>query len=439
MMIDISIIIPIFNTWKNIEKIITNINKKKNFLNIEIILIDDCSKVIPLKKIEIIKNIKNVKAFFLKKNKGPGIARNFGLKKASGKFIWFIDSDDMPNENWANSYEKFKKIDCLVDFVAFPAEIVTSDKNKKYVQDYFKGASNKKNSLKKMLGANFDFNNFNNSVWQFWFNKNFLTRKKIFFLDGKNYEDVTFLSNVFNHTKYCLKIDDICYQHFWRDSSITANKLLLSSVVNTEFGNDILKTIFSLINFINSLKNKYKRKFFISRMKRYTLDFVAYLSIIKENKNIFKKCEVNLKRKSLLLPKKRINIRYKNYNKIINLLLKTPTQKLINFYFSDNNIPTALKKRKGRFVVHCYHLLSISWVKFLVTKNRKFVCFIDTYDYGFKDPLYGKMVVNSVSKIKSSFDYIVVINRQKKTTKKIIRDYIKAGFKKSDIYEINYI
>ena len=67
MLVDISIIIPIFNTWEKIEKIITNIIKKKNFLNIEIILIDDFSKVIPLKKIEIIKKIKNVKMFFFKK------------------------------------------------------------------------------------------------------------------------------------------------------------------------------------------------------------------------------------------------------------------------------------------------------------------------------------------------------------------------------------
>ena len=438
-MIDISIIIPIFNTWEKIEKIITNIIKKKNFLNIEIILIDDFSKVIPLKKIEIIKKIKNVKMFFFKKNKGPGIVRNFGLKKASGKFIWFIDSDDRPNENWANSYEKFKKNDHSVDFVTFPAEIVTSDKNKRYVRDYFRGNSNKKNSLKELLGANFDFNNFDNCVWQYWFNKNFLIRKKIFFLEGNNYEDVTFLSNVFNQTKHCLKINDICYQHIRQDSSITSKELLLTSVVNTEFGNDILKTIFSLINLINSSKNRYIRKFFINRMRRYTLEFASYLSIIKKNKNIFKKCEANLKRKSLVLFKKKINIRYKNYNKIINLLLKTSVQKLIDFYYSDNNLPAELKKRKGRFAVHCYSLFSISWVKFLVTKNPKLVCFIDTYDYGFKDPFYGKMIVSSVSKIKSSFDYIIVINRQKKTTKKIIRDYIQAGFKKSDIYEINYI
>lgn len=109
MLVDISIIIPIFNSWEKIEKIIKKIYKKENFLNIEIILVDDCSKVVPMQKIDIIKKIRNVKIFFLKKNKGPGIARNFGTKKASGKFIWFIDSDDLPSENWANSFEKFKK------------------------------------------------------------------------------------------------------------------------------------------------------------------------------------------------------------------------------------------------------------------------------------------------------------------------------------------
>ena len=57
MLVDISIIIPIFNSWEKIEKIIKKIYKKENFLNIEIILVDDCSKVVPMQKIDIIKRL----------------------------------------------------------------------------------------------------------------------------------------------------------------------------------------------------------------------------------------------------------------------------------------------------------------------------------------------------------------------------------------------
>ena len=111
-------------------------------------------------------------------------------------------------------------------------------------------------------------------------------------------------------------------------------------------------------------------------------------------------------------------------------------QKLIDYYF-QKNLPTALKKRKGKFVVHS-SLYSISWVKLLINKNPQFFCFIDSFEYGLKDKFYGKMILNSISSIKSSIDYIVIINRQKKITKKITKHYIKAGFKRSNIYEISY-
>ena len=81
-----------------------------------------------------------------------------------------------------------------------------------------------------------------------------LLKKKIFFVDGNNYEDVNFLSKVFNETKYCLKIKDICYHHIRQNVSITAKEFLLPSVVNTKFSNNILVTIVSLINFINFSK-----------------------------------------------------------------------------------------------------------------------------------------------------------------------------------------
>ena len=179
-------------------------------------------------------------------------------------------------------------------------------------------------------------------------------------------------------------------------------------------------------------------KFFLNRLNRYILDFVSYLFIINDFKNNFKNCEISLKKKILLLSKKKIKIQNQKFKNIINLLLKMSAQKLIDYYFSEKNLPTALKKRKGKFVVHCYSLYSISWVKLLINKNPQFFGFIDSFEYGFKDKLYGKMILNSISSIKSSIDYIVIINRQKKITKKITKHYVKAGFKRSNIYEISY-
>ena len=62
--------------------------------------------------------------------------------------------------------------------------------------------------------------------------------------------------------------------------------------------------------------------------------------------------------------------------------------------------------------------------------------FIDTYENGFKDNLFENKVVDSVKKIKLRPDYIIAINRQKKISKKIIKNYINSGFKKTNLFQI---
>ena len=67
---NISIIVPIFNTWKYTEKIIKRLILKKHPFKLEIILIDDCSYNLPMKIIQKIKRIENIKIFFFKKKLG---------------------------------------------------------------------------------------------------------------------------------------------------------------------------------------------------------------------------------------------------------------------------------------------------------------------------------------------------------------------------------
>lgn len=93
----ISIIIPIYNSEEFLEDTIKNvINQSIGFENIELFLIDDCSKD---KSREIIKKYcekyENIKPIFLKENSGhPSYPRNIALEKVTSPFIIFLDSDD---------------------------------------------------------------------------------------------------------------------------------------------------------------------------------------------------------------------------------------------------------------------------------------------------------------------------------------------------------
>lgn len=109
----VSVIIPAYNAEKTIEKCLDSLFNQ-TLKEIEIIVINDCSKDNTLK---ILKKYKNkIKLIDNKKNLGPAGSRNKGLDVAQGKYIGFVDADD-----WVapNMYELMSsKMNDEVDLVA---------------------------------------------------------------------------------------------------------------------------------------------------------------------------------------------------------------------------------------------------------------------------------------------------------------------------------
>ena len=92
--IDISVIIPVYNTGKEAIRIL-DVLKKESLLKVEIILVndgssDDSSAILS----EYCKNSRNI-FLFDEQNHGASAARNLGIKNAHGRYLAFIDSDDM--------------------------------------------------------------------------------------------------------------------------------------------------------------------------------------------------------------------------------------------------------------------------------------------------------------------------------------------------------
>lgn len=87
----ISIIVPIYNTSKYLNKCIDSLINQ-TFDDIEIILINDGS----IDDSEVIIKSYNDKRirYFKNKNQGIGKTRNFGIDKAKGEYLMFVDSDD---------------------------------------------------------------------------------------------------------------------------------------------------------------------------------------------------------------------------------------------------------------------------------------------------------------------------------------------------------
>ena len=95
----VSIIIPYFKKKKYIQNTLNSIYQQ-TFRNYEIIIIYDDESLDELKFLKkITKNKKNVKIIKNKKNIGVGFSRNKGIKESRGKYIAFIDADDLWDKN----------------------------------------------------------------------------------------------------------------------------------------------------------------------------------------------------------------------------------------------------------------------------------------------------------------------------------------------------
>ena len=90
----ISVVIPVYNNERYFEKCISSVINQ-TYKNIEIIIINDCSKDNVENIILKYKNIDN-RIIYEKnsKNMGVGYSRNRGIDISKGKYIYFLDSDD---------------------------------------------------------------------------------------------------------------------------------------------------------------------------------------------------------------------------------------------------------------------------------------------------------------------------------------------------------
>lgn len=91
-MIEVSIVIPAYNAESFLLQSIESILGQKTE-NLEIIVVDDGSKDRTKDKIEPLVQ-KGVVNYFYKENGGAASARNYGIKRAKGKYIGFLDADD---------------------------------------------------------------------------------------------------------------------------------------------------------------------------------------------------------------------------------------------------------------------------------------------------------------------------------------------------------
>ncbi len=196
-MVDISVIVPIYNAEKYLNKCVDSlINQTKKEL--EFILVNDGSTD---KTEEIIKSYKDSRIkYFKNKNQGIGKTRNFGIEKATGKYIMFLDSDDYLKNNACEIlYKRVEKTD---------ADLAICDFYKIYdsgVEEKIKLLSFKPTTLRKTPSL---VNEINLAPWNKLYKKELITKNKIKFVENLKYEDAPFVIEAFSKAGKIIKVDE---------------------------------------------------------------------------------------------------------------------------------------------------------------------------------------------------------------------------------------
>lgn len=106
----VSIITAAYNCGDTIDKTYDSI-KRQTYIFWEWIIVEDNSSDNSFECIsKLIKNDKRVRLYRTQRNSGSAVARNIGLKKSDGRYITFLDADDLLDDSYIENQLAFMKL-----------------------------------------------------------------------------------------------------------------------------------------------------------------------------------------------------------------------------------------------------------------------------------------------------------------------------------------
>ena len=229
-MVAISIIMPVYNSEKYIEKTINSI-LSQSYSNFELLLIDDGSKdesgMICDKYAAKDERVQVVH----KKNEGICATRNVGLSMARGEYIAFCDNDDiymkdLLKDNLELAYQ-YK-----ADVVRFSRRMTTVRGENVISVSEMRGFC-KQYIEREKFGECFDqINRTGEGIWAGIYKKEFLDKYKIKFNENMRYgyEDLYFITEVYLHEPSVVLNDKVYYDWIMRYQHSTSGKTNINNI-----------------------------------------------------------------------------------------------------------------------------------------------------------------------------------------------------------------
>ncbi len=289
----VSVIVPVYNVEDYLEKCLDSI-MNQTLKDIEIIIVNDGSPDNSQVIIDEYKKKDKRIVSIVKENGGVGSARNLGLKKASGEYIAYIDSDDwIELDMLEKMYDRAKKTDSDIIICGYkniyPSRVEDTLINDKIIMST---ESRKNSRLFNPIGT-----------WCKLYKRKFLLESDVLFTTDKVwYEDLSYTVKLLALTDKIDYVNLPLYNYLIRENSIMNSSKILKNL-------DLLISFNDIIDFFvgKSLYNKFYSELEFLAIEHILIYGVTRVCRIDGDKNT--KAEVIKQFKNY------INNKFPNYKK----------------------------------------------------------------------------------------------------------------------------
>ncbi len=267
-MVKVSIIIPVYNVQEYIEKCLLSA-LEQTYKNIEILIIDDCGND---KSMDIVYRIlkdheqnSRIQIIHHENNKGLSEARNSGIKKSTGDYLFFLDSDDYI---FPNSIELMaKEVNDTRSSIDFIVGHVTGDHE----------APDIKIENKYLIGPEilktYTQRKWYTQVWNKLYRRDLIINEQLFFQKDLVFEDVIWTFKLICVAQSMAVVNENTYSYNFNSQSLSHGK-------TPTFVGECYMINFTLMNeFLlshNQLKNRKLIKKYIDMYRNFILDYYFY-------------------------------------------------------------------------------------------------------------------------------------------------------------------
>lgn len=229
----VSVVIPVYNVEKYVADCLDSVIAQ-TLTDIEIICINDCSTDGSRAVVEsYLEKDARISLYDNEVNRGLATTRNRGLDRAKGKYVYFLDSDDMIERNALQELYSAAERDDL-DAAVFAARFIFEDESMRpkfgsnpaaYKGDY-PDVMNGQELYKKWM----ELWDWMPSQPRYFYRREFLVDNKIRYIDGMLHEDETFAFDVLMHAERIRLLKEEYFIRRFRASSIMSSTPTMRNV-----------------------------------------------------------------------------------------------------------------------------------------------------------------------------------------------------------------